>query len=251
VRASWKKPDERLASHADWRTRLSRKDRRTGTSAPTLAAAWSGPVELHGALSDQEHLAGLRVTEIVVERASRFDSFAGPRHHDLVVHGELPSGETAIVCIEAKAGEELDRTVEHYTDDAASKRAKGEPTDAPERIDALLDRYVPYGRHEERVALMRYQLLSALAGTEKEATLCGANHAILLLHDFVTDQRPLDRSAEHAQDWQRFCTTVFDREPPGADQVPWCIEVPAPAGMTARLYLAWAVTDLRTATLER
>jgi hypothetical protein len=98
---------------------------------------------------------------------------------------------------------------------------------------------------------MRYQFLSALAGTEAEAASAGADHAVLMLHDFVTDQRLLDKTAENFADWHRFCTTVFDCETPGPDQVPWCFEVPKPETMKARLYLAWAVTDFRSAILER
>jgi hypothetical protein len=51
-------------------------------------------------------------------------------------------------------------------------------------------------------------------------------------------------------DFSRFTSTVFDCEHPGANALPWCFEVPAPSSMDARLYLAWAVTDLRTTTLE-
>ena len=114
---------------------------------------------------------------MVVERESHFDSFGAPRHHDLVAHGELTNGETVIVCVEAKDGEDLDRTVERYSTDAQKKRAKGETTNAPERIAALLKRYVRYDPAEERVRLMRYQFLSALAGTEAEAAPAGADHA--------------------------------------------------------------------------
>lgn len=250
MRAWWKDSSRRLVSHADWRKLVAKKDRRQGTSAPTLAAAWAGPVELHGALRDQPHLCDIRLTQVVVERESHFDSFGGPRHHDLVAHGALANGETVIVCVEAKAGEDLDRTVETYTRNAQNKRAKGDKTNAPERIAALLKRYVPTDPGDDRVRLMRYQFLSALAGTEAEAASAGADHAVLMLHDFITDQRCADKTAEHAADWRRFCTTVFDRDPPGPEHLPWCFEVPAPQTMTARLYLAWAVTDLRTSTLE-
>jgi hypothetical protein len=163
-----------------------------------------------------------------VERESHFDSFGEPRHHDLVAHGDLANGETVIVCVEARAGEDLDRTIERYRKQAQNKRAKGETTHAPERLATLLKRYVPYDPAEERVRLIRYQFLWALAGTEAEAVAAGADHAVLMLHDFITDQRCADKTAEHAVDWHRFRTTVFDREPPGAQHVPWCVEVPAP-----------------------
>lgn len=250
MHAYWKDGSRRLVRYADWRKLVAKKDRRQGTSAPTLAAAWAGPIELHGAFRNQPHLCDLRLVRVVVERESRFDSFGGPRHHDLVAHGELPNGETVIVCVEAKAGEDLDRTVELYTKDSQKKRAEGQKTNAPERIAALLERYVPFDSAEERVRLMRYQFLSALAGTEAEAVDTGADHAVLMLHDFITDQRCAEKTAEHAVDWHRFCTTVFDREPPNPQHLPWSIEVPAPKTMKARLYMAWAVTDLRTSTLE-
>lgn len=250
MRAYWKDNSRRLVRHADWRRLIAKKDRRQGTSAPTLAAAWAGPIELHGALRSQPHLCDIRLARVVVERESHFDSFAGPRHHVLVAHGDLGNGETVIVCVEAKAGEDLDRTVEKYSKDAKNKRAKGEATNAPERLATLLERYVPYDSCEEPVRLMRHQFLSALAGTEAEAADAGADHAVLMLHDFITGQRCADKTVEHAMDWQRFWTTVFDREPPDPQHLPWFIEVPAPKTMTARLYLAWAVTDLRTSTLE-
>jgi hypothetical protein len=97
---------------------------------------------------------------------------------------------------------------------------------------------------------MRYQLLSALGGTEAEATDSGATHAVLMVHEFRTDQRPEDKTASNMVELHRFVTTVFDCEPPGADWMPWCIEVPTPASMSAKLYIAWGVTDLTTATLR-
>ncbi len=251
MRTYWKNDAALLPSHAAWRDRLAKKDSRQGTSAPTLAASWAGPVEMHAALRKQPHLADLSITKLVVERESAFDDFSGPRHHDVVVRGELASGETVIVCVEAKAGEDLDRTVKRYAAAAQKKRAKGKSTNAPERLAGLLDRYVPYDPSEERVQKMRYQFLSALAGTEAEAATMNADHAVLMLHDFMTDDRPKDKTAEHATDWHRFCTTVFDCEPPDPQDVPWCYEVPAPKTMKVRLYLAWAITDLRTRTLEK
>lgn len=250
MRAYWKESSRLLVRHADWRSLIAKKNRRPGTSAPTLAAAWSGLVELYGALRSQPHLCDVRLDNLAVERESHFDSFGGPRNHDLVAYGDLPNGEKVIVCVEAKAGEDLDRTVERYSKQAQAKRTRGETTNAPERLAALLNRYVPYDPTEDRVRLMRYQFLSALAGTETEAAAVGADHAVLMVHDFITDQRCEDKTAEHAADWHRFCTTVFDRAPPEPRYLPWCFEVRAPMTMTARLYLAWAVTDLRTSTLE-
>jgi hypothetical protein len=250
MRFSWKVETAELVSHADWRARLEKKNRQPGTSAPTLAAAWAGPLELMGALRKLPQFADVVLDQVTVERESRFDRYGGPRNHDLVARGRLPNDERIVVCVEAKAGEALGQTVQQYSRAGKAKREKGESTKAPERLQELLQRYAPhYESTEERVRLMRYQLLSALAGTEAEATESGAKHAVLMVHEFRTDQRPEDKTASNMAELHRFVTTVFDCEHPSADWMPWCIEVPRPASMSAKLYIAWAVTDLTTATL--
>src|SRR3954454_5234491 len=164
MRAFWR-GDKRLRSHAEWRGKLG-KNSKQGTSAPTLAAVWGGPVELMGALRHQPAFEGLQITRLVVEAQSSVDEFSGPRNHDLVAWGELPSGERVVICIEAKAGESFGATVKQQT--AAAARAKsvaekaGKTSNALERLNGLLERFVDYPTSEPRVQNMRYQLLTAL-----------------------------------------------------------------------------------------
>ena len=240
-----------LHSHADWCGHLDTKNKKAGTSAPTLAAIWAGPVELWGALHLEPAFDGAVIDKVVAEAQAAFDRYqGGRRNHDLVVHLRLASGDRLVVCVEAKAGEDLGPTVEQYRKAAEAKRRRGEKTNAPERLDDLLAHYVPHDPSEERVLKMRYQLLSALAGTVAVAGHEKADHAVLMLHEFITDQRPGHASVRHEDDVRRFATTVFDQEPPSSERVPWCLEVPSLKGMSAKLYLARAVTDLRAATLE-
>jgi hypothetical protein len=254
MRAFWR-GDQPLHSYAQWRAKLG-KNSKQGTSAPTLAAVWAGPVELMGVLRDQPALEGLRLTHITVEAQSPVDKFSGPRNHDLVARGELPNGERVVVCVEAKAGESFGATVEQQTAaaDRAEARAEkdGRTSNAPDRLKGLLERFVGYPPTDRRVQDMRYQLLTALAGTLSEAEEQGAQHAVLMVHEFLTDERPAEEVLlEHDRDLQNLVTTVFDLEPTSAGQVPWCIDV---SGMQwdgdRNLYLARAITDLRTATLE-
>src|SRR3954447_3469152 len=130
-----------LFSHSAWRGRLEKKNRRQGTSAPTLAAAWSGPKELIGALHELPQFDGLVLERVLVEAESKFDDYGGPRNHDAVVHGRLPNGDLVVVCVEAKAGEDLGQTVTQYADAAQLKVDHGQPTDAPQRLAGLLSRY--------------------------------------------------------------------------------------------------------------
>jgi hypothetical protein len=251
MRAFWR-DDHTLRSHADWRSKLG-KNSRQGTSAPTLAAVWGGPVELMGALQHQLLFDGLQITRLVVEAQSSVDEFSGPRNHDLVAWGELPSGERVVICIEAKAGESFGATVKQQT--AAAARAKsvaekaGKTSNALERLNGLLERFVDYPTSEPRVQNMRYQLLTALAGTLSEAEEQGAQHAVLMVHEFLTDGRPsVETIREHDRDLHNFVTTVFDLEPPSMEQAPWCLDLPWSGDR--KLYLARAISDFRTSTLE-
>ena len=137
MRAYWR-AEQPLDSHEQWRGKLG-KNSKQGTSAPTLAAVWGGPVELMGALRHQPGFEGLRLTQLVVEAQSSVDEFSGPRNHDLVARGELPSGECVVICVEAKAGESFGATVKQQTS-AAAARAKsvadkdGKTSNAPERL---------------------------------------------------------------------------------------------------------------------
>lgn len=244
-----------LHSHSQWRGKLG-KNSKQGTSAPTLAAVWAGPVELMGALRHQPEFEGLRLTHIAVEAQSAVDEFSGPRNHDLVARGELPNGQRVVVCVEAKAGESFGATVKQQS--AAATRAMataekdGKTSNAPDRLKGLLERFVGYPPTERRVQDMRYQLLTALAGTLSEAEQLGSHHAVLMVHEFLTDERPkVEVVREHDRDLHNFVTTVFDHEPPSAQQAPWCIDVSGmPWAGNRKLYLARAITDLRTATLE-
>jgi hypothetical protein len=132
-------------------------------------------------------------------------------------------------------------------------RTTARSANAPERLKGLLKRFVGYPPTERRVQDLRYQLLTALAGTLSEAEVQGAQHAVLMVHEFLTDERPKEELLlERDRDLHNFVTTVFDQEPPLGHQAPWCINVSGmPWAGDRHLYLARAITDLRTATLER
>lgn len=146
------------------------------------------------------------------------------------MRGELPNGERVVACVEAKAGESFDVTVKQQTAAANAPQAKaekdGQISNAPERLKGLLERFVGYPPTERRVQDMRYQLLTALAGTLSEAEDQGAQHAVLMVHEFLTDERSNDEVLlEHDRDLHNFVTTVFDQEPPSGHQAPWCLNV--------------------------
>lgn len=122
-------------------------------------------------------------------------------------------------------GEDFGRTVGQQSAVAKKALAKaekqGKSSNAPARLQGLLDRFVPWSHDEQRVKDMRYQLLTALAGTLAEAIRQDAQHAVLMVHEFLTDERSNEAALhEHDRDLHRFMTTVLDCEPLSTSRSP-------------------------------
>lgn len=249
MRFYWRSAGSPLLNHDEWVGCLDPKNRRSGTSAPTLAAAWAGPVDLLGALASHEELAGLNARDVTVEARARFDAYAGNvRNHDLVLRGETADGSPVVVCVEAKAGEPLGATVAEQYESAKRALVSNERSNALARVQDLVERFCRFGPEDPRVGKLRYQLLTAWAGTLADAT--EAAHAVFAVHEFRTDERPTDKSRIIAAQLAEFADAVLGCEIPNADALPWCVEVPRTREVTARLYLAHVVTDLRAEALS-
>jgi hypothetical protein len=246
VRFFWRSNDARLTSHAAWVGRLERKNRVSGTSAPTLATVWSGPLDLLAALETHPDLVDLVIHDAVVEMKSTFDESGGnARNHDLVVHASTPKGEPVAVFVEAKAGEPLGETVAKQRVIAAKAKQKNARSKAEKR---LVDLVGGLELGDPRIEDVRYQLLTAWAGTLASAD--GFEHAVLAVHEFQTDARPRDKTKVNGTALALFTDVVFGLELNPDHSIPWCVRLPDVAGIDAVLYLAHVVTDLTTATLK-
>src|SRR5262245_9947936 len=103
MRFFWRSGTDELTAFSEWVDRIDGKNRRQGTSAPTLAVAWSGPLDVLGALATCRELRPIAIDEVIVEARSRFDKYPGNvRNHDLVLRG-MANGAELVVCVEAKA----------------------------------------------------------------------------------------------------------------------------------------------------
>lgn len=249
MRFSWRTHDSSLRSHAAWLDHIDPKNRRPGTSAPTLAAAWSGPQDLLGALATNPRLGDVVVRSATVEARTSFDAYGGNvRNHDLVVRAVTADGEPVVVCVEAKAGEPLGATVAEQARAGAEAKHANPNSNASARLAGLVTRLCRYAIDDPRVATLRYQLLTAWAGTLTDAA--EAAHAVLALHEFRTDERPEDKSLLNGAELARFADAVLGCELPAPSIVPWCMRVPDAGGIDAALYVAHVVTDLRGVALK-
>jgi hypothetical protein len=246
MRFFWRTGDVPLASHSAWLGRLESKNRVTGTSAPTLATTWSGPLDILAALARHPNLDGLVVHDATVEMKSTFDARGGnARNHDLVVRGCTVNGEPAVVFVESKAGEPLGATVGKQRGLAVKAKEKNSKSKADKRLDDLVERF---GRGDARIEGVRYQLLTAWAGTLASAD--GSRHAVLAVHEFRTDARPKDKAAANDKALELFAEVVLGLHLARDRTIPWCERVPDVAGIEAALYLAHVVTDLTTESLR-
>ncbi|MGA2014672.1 MAG: hypothetical protein ABSH51_29655 [Solirubrobacteraceae bacterium] len=248
MRFFWRSVGDPLPGYASWLGRIDVKNREPGTSAPTLAAAWSGPLDLLGALAKHPSLVHLTVHRVAVEEKAPFDAYGGNvRNHDLVLRASTVDGDSIVVCVEAKAGEPLGATVAQQIMAAERAKRANARSKASARVADLVERLCRFPSADPRVASLRYQLLTAWAGTLADAD--GAAHAVFALHEFRTDERPEDKSGVNGAELSRFGDSVLGWQLPDSQTVPWCVRVPDRAGVSAALYVAHVVTDLRASTV--
>lgn len=90
----------------------------------------------------------------------------------------------------------------------ADNPRSGQPT----RIGALCRAFFGTTPQEEpALGTLRYQLLSALAGTLVEANRDGADFAVVLVHEFVTTKTDDAKHAANRADIDAFCTRLLGK----------------------------------------
>lgn len=166
---------------------------RDGRSAKESAKAWcmngqepAPPRELVDLLETVQQFENIEFDVGYPEHRVSFDMIRGePRNTDLAVKclGQLgPVG----LSIEAKADESFSRTVGEEIASAAMQWAADERTGKIDRIRQLTEAVLPRHRPGQApLAEIRYQLLTAIAGTWAFAAQVGASTAVLVIHEFI------------------------------------------------------------------
>lgn len=203
-----------IANLADWEKLAGPKIASQwveGRSAYEVANAWCGPqgpavpVDFRRMLDLRKETAGLVIDEVLPEHRIRFDNNAGePRNADLAIIGRVGRSKVAIT-VEAKADEPFAATVAS-TFSTAVERGLGFPRSrGVQRIEhlgqALFSRRL---KGQPSVGNLRYQLLTAVAGTLAFAREQHAAIAVLVVHEFVTDKTSDERHFENAKDFAAF-----------------------------------------------
>ena len=182
-----------------------------GRSAYELAHAWCGrgapavPPELTALFESRAETRGLLIDEVLPEHRVSFDAHGGePRNADLAMVGHTSESKVAVT-IEAKADEPFGATVGQTVADALERAIENPRSRGVRRLEDLVRALLPpRSKGRPHVCDLRYQLLTAVAGTLAYAATENATLAVLIVHEFLTDKTSDTRHGDNAADYERF-----------------------------------------------
>ena len=161
----------------------------------------------NGAALLESRVSSVVSQRVAFERATpeylaKFDSYRSPSHLDLGIFGKVASGRGLFVGVEAKVDETFGKTVGERYRDALKTRQSNPRTKAPERVEQLLAGYFSEfdPPQDSRFADIRYQLLTAAAGTvsvQKDVV-------VLYILVFKTHAYDEQKGEENYRDYKKF-----------------------------------------------
>jgi len=200
-----KKNDKLITSIEDWKEfappKSPEKHWKNGRSAKETARAWLNgiPKEIELLMCTHPDFQNVTIDAIEPEKKIAFDKHSGPREADLAILAHDKLGEI-VIAVEAKADEVFDSLVSTKILNALEARIERSNSKALARIDDLsTSLYDKKHKGEVRVADLRYQLMTAVAGTLAFSVEHEVKRAVLIVHEFITSetsQRKLDKNAK-------------------------------------------------------
>jgi hypothetical protein len=161
------------------------------------------------------------------EFVSKLDNYAGnTRNHDLLIIAENYVNEKVLITIESKADESFAETISSTLQAAKRSLANNPRSNGLKRIENL--RLAIFGNQNEDQLPLRYQLLTAVAGTLSEARIQNINKAFFIVQTFVSDESNLNFLKRNKNDLNYFidylthsqCTEIKEGELIGPIRVP-------------------------------
>jgi hypothetical protein len=189
----------------------SHKHWKKGRSAYELAKAWCGeegpamPMVIRAHLDSRQETRDLTIEKVFPELKISFDRNGGePRNADLAFVGNNASHKAAGT-IEAKADEAFGLTIAKTLADAIERKLTNPHSRGIQRVEELVQSLFRRRlKGHPHVADLRYQLLTAAAGTLAYAVKESVSIAVLILHEFVTEETNDDNLARNDRDYRDF-----------------------------------------------
>jgi hypothetical protein len=161
------------------------------------------PFDIRRLLDSRPETQGLNVDQVHPEHRIQFDTRRGePRNADLAFLGS--NSKTIAVTVEAKADEPFGATVGDAMTAALQRWLENERSGALARVLDLLHSLVPVADADSHARALRYQLLTAAAGTLAYATSHDAAYGVLIVHEFVTPSTRTQLHAANEVDYRAF-----------------------------------------------
>lgn len=145
------------------------------------------------------------------EFVTHFDKNGGNgRNHDLLIIAENETKETIVISVESKVDEEFDKTIDERIKAAKVELIKKPKSKALKRIEEL--RLSIFGKIDDNQLPLRYQLLTAVAGTLAEAKKQKAVKAIFIVQTFWSDEMNRAKHQQNQLDLDRFVNYLTSNE---------------------------------------
>ncbi len=181
-----------------------------GRSAKECARAWlenapsAPPHEIGSLLSSHSHFSDMLIEQVEPEALLSFDERNGPRNADLSITARDAGGVVAIT-VEAKADESFDDIVAEVFDATLEKLIVNPRSGGVARLVDLAQSILPARvTGTTSVSEIRYQMLTAIAGTLTHAAALEADRAIFLVHEFNSEKTSPNLRERNAEDLNRF-----------------------------------------------
>lgn len=179
-----------------------------GRSAKECARAWLGGPDLFPTEIAQllEQIGGgpLEVEQVEPEALLAFDGHGGPRNADIAVWAKDAKGPVAIT-VEAKADEPFDKLLPEVLAAGLERRLELSTSGALARATDLSKAlFWPREGGQPGLDRIRYQLMTATGGTISMAERHGASRAVVIVHEFRSEQTSLAKLNANAKDLDTF-----------------------------------------------
>jgi len=188
-------------------------------SAKEFARAWieagpnEMPKEIRNLIEKDSRFGIMTCWEAEPEAKLKFDDFKGETSNsDMAIHVKSPSNDY-LIAIEAKADETFSETVCKTYDEAYKRKIKNPNSKGVERIHQLANALFGLESNQiGKIAYLRYQLFTASAGALCEAGCNNYSKALLIVHEFYTDDTEDENHKRNSDDLNEFIRRLSNNE---------------------------------------